>query len=158
MSHEFRAKIQVKFHWTMIVKKKPILRQTSLESDRFCADFTNIFNKTRRQFAQFWGGGKWWALACAITTTTETLTTYKKFNVTLLKVVILSSKPPFALRCHLDLVFSCTGFFYQRSSFALWATKLFISCTGQCPVFRNNNLKTPGSFGTFSRCGDEVSK
>ena len=27
-------------------------------------------------FAHFWGGGKWWALACAITTT-ETPTTYK---------------------------------------------------------------------------------
>ena len=28
--------------------------------------------------------------------------------------------------------------------------KLFISCTGQCPGFRNNNLTTPGSFGMFS--------
>ena len=27
--------------------------------------------------------------------------------------------------------------------------KRFISCTGQCPVFRNNNLRTSGSFGTF---------
>ena len=28
-------------------------------------------------FAHFWEGGKWWVSACTITTTTETLTTYK---------------------------------------------------------------------------------
>ena len=37
--------------------------------------------------------------------------------------------------------------------------KLFISCTGQSPVFLDNNLRTQaGSFGTFSRCSDKVSR
>ena len=44
-----------------IVKKKPISRkfsgQISLESDRFCADFTNVFNETRRQFCPLLGRG-----------------------------------------------------------------------------------------------------
>ena len=33
--------------------------------------------------------------------------------------------------------------------------KLFISCTGQCPVFCNNSLRTPGSFGPFSSCNEK---
>ena len=39
-------------------------------------------------------------------------------------------------------------------------SKLFISisCNGQCPVFRNNNPRTPGNFRMFSHCSDEVSK
>ena len=46
--------------------KKPIARkfcgQILLESNWFCADFTNIFNETKRQFCQFffWGGGVDW--------------------------------------------------------------------------------------------------
>ena len=33
--------------------------------------------------------------------------------------------------------------------------KLFISCTGQCPVFCNNSLRIPGSFGPFSSCNEK---
>ena len=40
-----------------------------------------------------------------------------------IKPVILCSKPPLALRSHLDLVLSCTRlFFNQRSSFAILTT------------------------------------
>ena len=49
-------------------------------------------------------------------------TDYLYTNFAFLNVAILSSKPLLALRCRLDLVFSCTGFFYQRSSFALLTT------------------------------------
>ena len=95
-------------------------------------------------------------------------------NVAFLKPAILCSKPPLALRSLLHLVLSRTRFFFffffnQRSSFALlttmslemrqWQSFLYHAlATGQCPVFRNNNLRTPGSFGSFSRCSDEVSK
>ena len=63
--------------------------------------------------------------------------------------------------------FSSRFFCYQISSFTLLTTmnsemrqcqSFFISCTGQCPVFCNNNLRTPDGFGTFSRCSDDVSR
>ena len=139
---EIRGKIQDKFHSkTIVIEKEPILQkffgQISLESNLFCAHFVN--GNIAKLF--------FWVLSCT-TTTTETWTTCKP--------AILCSKPPLALQCHLDLVLSCTRFFlYQISSFALLTTSSemchIISCTGQCPVFRNNNLRTLGSFGTFSR-------
>ena len=150
----------------------------SLESDQFCADFTNVFIETKRQFCQLLlllfflegGGGEWWALACATTTTTGTSTTHK---CCLFKTGYFVLKTPacFAISFALGIVshkISFLFFFYQRSSFALLTTRLEMGqwqsflyhalATGQCPVFRNNNLRTPGSFGSFSRCSDEVSK
>ena len=57
-----RGKIQVKFRRKTIVKKKPISRkfsgQISLESNWFCADFTNIFMKQNGNFANFFLGGR----------------------------------------------------------------------------------------------------
>ena len=41
----------------MIIKIKPISQkfswQISLESDRFCTDFMNVFNEKKQQFCQF---------------------------------------------------------------------------------------------------------
>ena len=58
ISWEFCGKIWDKFHQKTVIKKKSILwkfsGQVLLESDRFCAHFTNIFNETKQQF---WGGG-----------------------------------------------------------------------------------------------------
>ena len=137
----------VGFLETNLQQNCPILRKAHsaeifwanlLESNRFCAYFTNVFNETRRNFAHFWWEGKWWALACAITT--ETLTTYK---CCLFK---LWSKPPLALWSHLDLVFSLYRFFVFLSEIIICSfninelrnvplAKLFISFTGQCQFF-----------------------
>ena len=64
ISWEFGGKIRDKFRQKMIVKKanfaeifKPIL----LESNWFCADFTNVSNETKQQFCHFFfsgGGGR----------------------------------------------------------------------------------------------------
>ena len=132
--------------------KKPIPRkfckQIMLESNQFCTDFTNVLNETKWQSLAilFWGGGgKWWALAFVITTTTETSTTYK---CNCFKTDNFVPETP-TCSSPLDLVLS------RRSA---PMAKLFISCTGQCPVFCNNYLRTRGSFGTFSCCRDKVSK
>ena len=92
-------------------------------------------------------------------------------NVAFLKPAILCSKPPLALRSRLDLVLTRTRFFFFLSEIIICSfnnnklrnapmAKLLCHAldTGQCPVFRNNNLRTPGSFGSFSRCSDEVSR
>ena len=72
-------------------------------------------------------------------------TDYLYTNFAFLNVAILSSKPLLALRCRLDLVFSCTGFFLSEIIICSFnnnelrnvpMAKLFVSCTGQCPVFR----------------------
>ena len=109
----------------------------------------------------FCRGGGWWALACAITTTTEISTTYK---CCLFKTGNSVFKTPTCLAISFGLgIISHKVFFVfflirDPHNFALLTTneprnmplaKLFISCTGQCPVFRNNNLRTSGSFGTF---------
>ena len=139
----------VGFLETNLQQNWPILRKAHsaeifwanlLESNRFCADFRNVFNETRRNFAHFWWEGKWIALACAITITTETLTTYK---CCLFKA---RSKPPLALWSHLDLVFSLHRFFVFLSEIIICSfnnnelrnvplAKLFISFTGQCQFF-----------------------
>ena len=132
----------------------------------------NVSNETKQQFYQIFsffcvvggGGGGGGAIACAIKTTKETLTTYKccvfETSDSLLKT-------PLALLSHLDLVLSFTRFLFLSEKIICSVNnnelrnaptpKLFISCTGQCPVFYNN-LRTPGSFGTFSHCSDEVSR
>ena len=52
-------KIWVKFSQKTIAKKGQFCRnKISLESNRFCADFTNVFNETRQQFCQFLGRGE----------------------------------------------------------------------------------------------------
>ena len=98
-------------------------------------------------------------------------------NVAFLKPAILCSKPPLALRSRLDFGLSRKRFFFVClfvflseiiiGSFnnselrnAQWQRLSYhhALATGQCPVFLNNNLRTPGSFGSFSRCGDEVSR
>ena len=56
----------------------------------------------------------------------------------------------------LSEIFICS--FHNNQLRNVPVAKLFISCTGQCPVFCNNSLKTPGSFGPFSSCSDEVSR
>ena len=131
----------------------------SLESDQFCADFTNVFIETKRKFCQLLlllffleGGGEWWALACATTSTTGTSTTHK---CCLFKTGYFVLKTPacLAISFALGIVSHKIFFFYHRSSFALlttmslemrqWQSFLYHAlATGQCPVFRNNNLRT----------------
>ena len=130
----------VGFLETNLQQNCPILRKAHsaeifwanlLESNRFCADFTNVFNETRRNFAHFWWEGKWWALACAITT--ETLTT--------INVAFLNSGQNLRLLC--DLIWTwyslCTGFlfFCQRSSFALLTTMSSEMCHWQNFLYRS---------------------
>ena len=91
-------------------------------------------------FAHFWGGGKWWALACAITTT-ETPTTYKfclfKHGDFELKTPACFAMP-FGLgillhRFFLSEIIICS--FNNNELRNVPMAKLFMSCTGQCPVF-----------------------
>ena len=97
-------------------------------------------------FAFFLGGGGRWALACAITTTTETSTTYKCCPF---KTPDFVFKTPacFAISFELGIlshkVFSLLSeiiicSFNNNELRNVPMAKLFISCTGQCPVFRNN--------------------
>ena len=145
---QIRGKIQDKFHSkTIVIEKKPILQkffgQISLESNQFCAHFTN------GNFANIF----FWVLSC---TTTETWTTCK---CCLFKTGDFVFKTPacFAMSFGLGIV-SHKGFFisdiiicsFDNELRDVPKSKLFISCTGQCPVFCNNNLRTLGSFGTFS--------
>ena len=50
--------------------------RSNLAEKRSFKNSRTFLIKQDSNFAHFWGGGKWWALACAITTT-ETPTTYK---------------------------------------------------------------------------------
>ena len=114
------------------------------------------------------GGRGWeeecWALACAKTTTvTETLTTFK-FKCCFYRTGNFVFKAPICFSISFGLgiishkvlsetlICSCNNNELRNVPTA----KLFISCTGQCPVFCNNSLKTPGSFGPFSSCSDEA--
>ena len=92
-------------------------------------------------------------LACAITTTTEISTTYK---CCLFKPGDSVFKTPTCLAILFGLgIISHKVFFFflirdpHNELRNMPLVKPFISCTGQCPVFRNNNLRTSGSFGTF---------
>ena len=138
---KFRRKIRGKFCRKTIVKKATI----------------------SRQFFFFWGGGRNVERQhCAITTTTETLTTYK-LKCCLLRTGDFVFKAPicFAISFGLGivshkvlsetLICSCNNNELRNVPVA----KLFISCTGQCPVFCNNSLRTPGSFGPFSSCNEK---
>ena len=63
ISREFGGKIRDKFCQKTIVKKAnfaDIVKPISLESNWFCADFTNVSDETKRQFCQFFflGGGE----------------------------------------------------------------------------------------------------
>ena len=121
-----------------------------------------------RQFFSFFGKGKCWGLACAITTTTtETSTTYK-FKCCLFKTgdFVFKASACFAISFGLGIV-SHKVFFLSEIIICSFnnnelrhapVAKLSISCTGQFPVFHNNSLRIPGSFGTFSSCSDEVSR
>ena len=129
----------------------------SLESDQFCADFTNVFIETKRQFCQLLflllfffggGGGEWWALACAITTTTRTSTTHKCcFCKT--GYFVLKTPACFAISFGLGIVSHKISFFFLIFFFLSEIiicsfnnnelrnapmAKLFISCTGHWPV------------------------
>ena len=106
--------------------------------------------------------------ACAITTTTETSTFYK---CCLLKTgdFVLKTPACFAMSFGL-IIFSHKVFFLADIIICSFNNnelrnapmpKLFI-CMMHWPVasaqfYGNNNLTTPGTFGTFSRCSDEVS-
>ena len=123
----------------------------SLESDQFCADFTNVFIETKRQFCRlllllfffFGGGGEWWALAsCAITTTTGTSTTHK---CCLFKTGYFVLKTPacFAISFGLGIVSHKISFLLSEIIICSFnnnelrnapMAKLFISCTGHWPV------------------------
>ena len=124
----------------------------SLESDQFCADFTNVFIETKRQFCQLLlllfflegGGGEWCALACATTTTTGTATTQK---CCLFKTGYFVLKTPacFAISFALGIVSHKISFFFFFLSEIIICSfnneirngpmaKLFISCTGHWPV------------------------
>ena len=129
----------------------------SLCRQQFCANFSLFFGK-----------GKCWGLACAITTTTtETSTTYK-FKCCLFKTgdFVFKASACFAISFGLGIV-SHKVFFLSEIIICSFnnnelrhapVAKLSISCTGQFPVFHNNSLRIPGSFGTFSSCSDEVSR
>ena len=124
-------------------------RQMSLESDQFCADFTNVFIETKRKFCQLLlllffleGGGEWWALACATTTTTGTSTTHK---CCLFKTGYFVLKTPacFAISFALGIVSHKIFFFLSQIIICSFnndelrnapMAKLFISCTGHWPV------------------------
>ena len=56
ISREFGGKIRDKFRQKQLLKKPnfaEIFKPISLESNWFCADFTNVSNETKRQFCQF---------------------------------------------------------------------------------------------------------
>ena len=56
ISREFGGEIWDKFRQKTIVKKAnfaEIFKPISLESNWFCADFTNVSNETKWQFCQF---------------------------------------------------------------------------------------------------------
>ena len=181
ISREFREKIRDKFRrkqslkksnfaeifWANVSRKRSVLRWFH---ERFYRNKTEILPVVIVVVLFRGGGGEeWWALACATTTTTGTSTTHK---CCLFKTGYFVLKTPacFAISFALGIVSHKIFFyFYQRSSFALlttmslemrqWQSFLYHAlATGQCPVFRNNNLRTPGSFGSFSCCSDEVSK
>ena len=60
ISREFGGKIRDKFCQKTIVKKAnfaDIAKPVSLQSNWFCADFTNVSNETKWQFCQFFLGG-----------------------------------------------------------------------------------------------------
>ena len=88
--------------------------------------------KQDSNFANFWGGEKWWALASAITT--ETLTTYK---CCLFKPGDFGFKTTacFVISFGLGILSHSFFFFYQRSSFASLTTMGSEMCTCQWQRF-----------------------
>ena len=90
-------------------KKRPISRKNSgqilLESDRLCADFTNVFNEIKCLFVGGGGGGGG--------VMRVSLYNKKKHRLLIRNIDNLS----LGLRSRLDLVLSCTRFFFHHLFF-----------------------------------------
>ena len=135
ISGEFRGKIRVKFRRKTIVKKKLI----SLESDRFCAHFTNVFNETRRQFCQFLVRGEMMSISQC--NNNNNRNAFLKPGD-----VVLKTPACYAMLFGLGILSHRFFFFFFLSEIIICSfnnnelrnvplAKRFISCTSQCQFF-----------------------